>query len=247
VSQLLPEKFFERECLEVAASLLGKLVRHGPVTLRISELEAYRFPCDTASHCYRGRTPRNAVMWGPPGRAYVYLCYGLHAMFNVVADGEGRGSGVLIRACEIVTGHEHVSARRNGLEGPITLTGPGKVAQALALDTGFSGHRLFEAGGLELLDAPPVERFLVGPRVGIDYANPAHRAAPWRLALVGSPWVSQAKLLRPWNKGLERYLAAQRDTAQPSRSARARAGTQQRGLVTAAPRPLRVSPRSRRS
>jgi DNA-3-methyladenine glycosylase len=223
VPRLLSEAFFARECLEVAAGLLGKLVRHGPVTLRITELEAYRFPHDTASHCHRGRTPRNAPMWGPPGRAYVYLCYGLHQMFNVVADAAGRGSGVLIRSCEPVEGHELVQARRGGKTGPVMLTGPGKVAEALGLDTGFSGHPLFEPGGLELLDAPAADRFLVGPRVGIEFADAVHRSAPWRLALADSAWVSQRKALRPWERGLAAYLAKERDTAQhPELSRRSR-------------------------
>ncbi|MFT3922350.1 MAG: DNA-3-methyladenine glycosylase [Myxococcales bacterium] len=214
--RLLPESFFARECLEVALGLLGKLVRHGSVTLRITELEAYRFPHDTASHCHRGRTPRNAVMWGPPGRAYVYLCYGMHQMFNVVADVDGHGSGVLIRACEPVSGLELITQRRGGKTGPVALTGPGKVASALKLDTRFSGHPLFEAGGVELLDAPPVERFLVGPRVGIDFADPGHRAAPWRLAVADTRWVSERATLTPYARGGAHYLARERHTAKSS-------------------------------
>lgn len=216
---LLPESFFARECLEVALGLLGKLVRHGPVTLRITELEAYRFPCDSANHCHRGRTPRNQPMWGPPGRAYVYLCYGMHQMFNVVADVDGRGSAVLIRACEPVSGLEHIAARRGGKTGPVALTGPGKVASALALDTSYCGHRLFEAGGVELHDAPLVERFLVGPRVGIDSAEPAHRDAPWRLAVPDSKWVSERSTLQPWTRSAARYLLSERDTARADRKA----------------------------
>jgi DNA-3-methyladenine glycosylase len=215
---LLLESFFARECLELAHGLLGKLVRHGPVTLRITEVEAYRFPYDTACHCQRGRTPRNAVMWGPGGRAYVYLCYGMHQLFNVVADVEGRGSGVLIRACEPVEGLEHVQVRRGGKSGPVLLTGPGKVAAALQLDTTYSGHPLFEPGGVELLQAPALEQFLVGPRIGIDYAATEHRRAPWRLAVPDSPWVTQPAKLKLWKRGIERFLEQERDTAQPKLS-----------------------------
>ncbi len=211
--RLLPESFFARECLVVAAGLLGKLVRHGPVTLRITEVEAYRHPFDSANHCHRGRTPRNAPMWGPPGRAYVYLCYGLHQMFNVVADADGCGSGVMVRSCEPVAGLEHVVARRGGKSGPVLLTGPGKVAAALGLDTSFCGHPLFEAGGVELLDAPPAKTFLVGPRVGIDFALEEHRSAPWRLALPDTLWVSQRRGLVAWERGLVRYLKQEQRTA----------------------------------
>lgn len=210
----LPQSFFGRECLAVAAGLLGKLVRHGPVTLRITEVEAYRFPYDSANHCHRGLTRRNAPMWGPPGRAYVYLCYGLHQMFNVVAGADGHGSGVMIRSCEPVAGLEHVLARRGHKSGPVLLTGPGKVASALGLDTSFCGHPLFEEGGVEILDAPRTRSFLVGPRVGIDFALEAHRQAPWRLALPDTAWVSQRKTLRPWEHGLARFLASERSTAQ---------------------------------
>ncbi len=213
MSSLLPESFFARECLAVAHGLLGKLVRHGPVTLRITELEAYRYPYDSASHCHRGRTPRNMPMWGPPGRAYVYLCYGMHQMFNVVADVEGRGSAVLIRACEPVSGLDHIAQRRGGKRGPVSLTGPGKVASALSLDTSHCHHPLFEPGGVEILDAPAVDSFLIGPRVGIDYAAPVHRDALWRLAIPDSPWVSERRELRPWTRGVTRYLSQERDTA----------------------------------
>jgi DNA-3-methyladenine glycosylase len=207
---LLPESFYARECLEVALDLLGKLVRHGPVALRITEVEAYRYPGDTANHCRFGRTARNAPMWGPPGRAYVYLCYGLHQMLNIVADQAERGSAVLVRACEPVAGLDILSARRAGQRGPMSLTGPGKVGAALAVDTSFSGHELFTPGGLELLDAPPVRKVLVGPRVGVDYADPEHRDAPWRLAVADSLWVSQPRGLKPMIGSSARFLTEQR-------------------------------------
>lgn len=210
MSVLLPESFYARECLEVAVDLLGKHVRHGPVTLRITEVEAYRFPGDTANHCRFGQTARNAPMWGPPGRAYVYLCYGMHQMLNLVTDPAGRGAAVLVRACEPVAGIEEIRARRAGKLGPVLLTGPGKVGSALAVDTRFSGHPLFEPGGLELLDAEPARELLIGPRVGVDYAEPQHRDAPWRLALAGSAWVSQPRALKPLRGGVARYLVEQR-------------------------------------
>jgi DNA-3-methyladenine glycosylase len=205
VPRRLPQSFFARECLEVAAGLLGKVLKHGDVALRITEVEAYRQGGDSANHGRMGRTARNAAMWGPPGHAYVYLCYGLHQMLNLVTDRDGVAAAVLIRACEPVAGHAEVQRRRGGLSGPVSLAGPGKVGAALALDTTFSGHALFRAGGLELLDGPDVAKVLAGPRVGIDYAHPTHVAAPWRLALADSPWVSQRKTLAPVHD-LRRFL-----------------------------------------
>lgn len=191
----LTPAFFERDCLQVARDLIGRFLRHGDVVLRITESEAYRGPEDTACHTRSGRTTRNAPMWGPPGRAYVYLCYGLHSMLNLVTRPEG--SAVLIRACEPVAGLDVIGARRGHREGPELLAGPGRVAAALGLDTTWSHHPLCEPGGLEILEGRPAERLLVGPRVGIDYAAPEHRDAPWRFAEAGSRWVSRRQGLRP--------------------------------------------------
>jgi DNA-3-methyladenine glycosylase len=172
------------------------------VVLRITEVEAYRRPGaltggDSASHARAGRTRRNEPMFGPPGHAYVYVCYGIHAMLNVVTDRDGEAAAVLIRAAEPLEGLETISARRRGIVGPVSLTGPGKVGAALGLDTKWSGHPLFESGGLELRQGPSVERVLAGPRVGIDYATPRDRKALYRLAVAGSPWVSERRSLRP--------------------------------------------------
>ena len=217
VSPILPQSFFARESLEVAVALLGKLLQHGPVTLRITEVEAYRHPGDTANHCRFGATARNAPMWGPPGHAYVYLCYGIHQLLNLVTDREGEGAAVLIRACEPIEGVDTVMQRR-GMDkiAPALLTGPGKVGAALGLDTGFSGASLFDASGLTVRDAPPAEHVLIGPRVGVDYAEPEHRDAPWRLALAGTSWVTQRKTLRPLESSVEAFLDAQRLTLMPS-------------------------------
>jgi DNA-3-methyladenine glycosylase len=198
MSELLPQSFYARDALTVAPALLGKLLCRGDVMLRISEVEAYCHPHDSASHCRMGRTPRNAPMWGPAGYAYVYLCYGMHQMLNVVTNRDGEGAAVLIRACEPVAGHALIRERRGGLEGPQQLTGPGKVGAALGLTLGCSGQALFDRGDLYVLDAPALERWLVGPRVGISYATPEHQSAPWRFALADSLWVSQRKTLVPY-------------------------------------------------
>jgi DNA-3-methyladenine glycosylase len=180
---------------EVAPDLLGALLRHGGVTLRITEVEAYGGQGDSASHCRMGRTPRNAPMWQPGGRAYVYFCYGMHHMLNVVTGPEGRGEAVLIRSCEPVAGLELIRARRGNQQGPVLLTGPGKVAQALGVDLAFTGHPFFEPGGLELLAGAPVPTMLQGPRFGVDFAEEADRLRPWRFAEAGSLWVSHRKTL----------------------------------------------------
>ena len=203
----LPQSFYAKDALDVAPQLLGKHLRRDHVVLRITEVEAYRWPGDSANHCYSGKvTARNAPMWGPPGHAYVYLCYGLHHLLNLVTNQEGEAAVVLVRACELVKGEDVVRARRGGLEGPVLLTGPGKVGAALALNTSFSHHPLFSPGGLEVLegDDVPASDMLVGPRVGIGYAKPADQRAPWRFAISGTPWVSQRGSLRPWRQRGER-------------------------------------------
>jgi len=208
MSEVLPQSFYARDALEVAPQLLGKLLCRDGVVLRISEVEAYCHPDDTASHCRMGRTARNAPMWGPPGHAYVYLCYGLHQMLNLVTNREGEGAAVLIRSCEPVAGHDIIRARRGGIEGPNALTGPGKVGAALGLHTRCSGSPLFDANDLYVLDAPEPREWLVGPRVGIGYATPEHQRAPWRFALHESPWVTQRKTLTRVSAGASRTRKA---------------------------------------
>lgn len=195
----LPLRFFARDVLEVAPALLGQLVCKDDVVLRITEVEAYRWPGDTACHARSGRTERNAALWGPPGRAYVYLCYGLHSMLNVVTGADGVAQAVLVRACEPVEGLQTVQRRRGGKSGPVLLAGPGKVGQALGLDTGWSGHPLHRPGGLCVRPGPAPTAIAVGPRVGIEFADPEHQRLPWRFADATSRWVTQRSGLRPWS------------------------------------------------
>jgi len=196
----LPQNFFARDALEVAIDLIGKQLVRDDVVLRITEVEAYRHPDDSANHCRAGRTARNAPMWGPPGHAYVYLCYGMHQLLNLVTDQVDEGAAVLIRACEPVSGHAAIRARRGNIDGPAMLTGPGKVGAALGLDATWSGHALFEPGGLMLFDGPAPAAMLRGPRVGIDYASPRDRKAPYRIAAADTRWVSQPATLRPFRR-----------------------------------------------
>lgn len=195
--KLLPRAFFARDAVEVARDLVGKHLRRGRVILRITEVEAYRWPGDTACHARAGRTRRNDALWGPPGRAYVYLCYGLHHMLNLVTGEDGIAAAVLIRSCEVVAGQAAVRRRRGGRDGPGLLVGPGNVGQALAVDTRWSGHVLYRSGGLSAHDGQPVKSLLAGPRVGVDYAAPSHRRLPWRFASAGSACVSHKRGLRP--------------------------------------------------
>jgi DNA-3-methyladenine glycosylase len=192
----LPQSWFTRDVVEVAIDLLGRHLRRDGVVLRITEVEAYLGPSDSAAHTRMGRTARNAPMWGPGGHAYVYLCYGLHHMLNVVT-GDGEGTAVLIRSAEPVKGLATVRRRRGGKDGPALLTGPGKLGQALDLSTDWSGHPLFEPGGLDLLPGEPAARIIKGPRIGIDYARPKDARARLRFADGNSRWVCHRAKLRP--------------------------------------------------
>jgi len=183
----------------VARSLLGMRLVREEVNLRITEVEAYGGPGDSASHARHGRTARNAPMWGPPGRAYLYFCYGMHWMLNVVTGPEGEASAVLIRGAEVLTGLETVLARRNTAKATSQpCTGPGKVAQALGLDRTFDGHDLLAPGGLELRPGMPPIHLLAGPRVGISFATTEDQAQPWRYADGDSRAVLQRKALSPF-------------------------------------------------
>ncbi|XP_056171067.1 DNA-3-methyladenine glycosylase [Syzygium oleosum] len=188
--KILSREFFQMDALDLAPRLLGKFLRRDDVVLQITEVEAYR-PNDSACHGRFGITARTAPAFGPGGHAYVYLCYGLHTMLNVVADKEGIGAAVLIRSCAPVSGLETIQKRRGQqTEKPVLLTGPGKVGQALGLSTDWSSHPLYTPGGLEILDGPKPENILIGPRVGIEYALPDDVNALWRFAVAGSAWNS---------------------------------------------------------
>lgn len=176
-----------------APLLLGWQMQAHGVVLRIAEVEAYQGESDLACHASRGRTPRTAILYGPPGRLYVYLCYGIHQMVNLVCDGEGLPAAVLIRGAEVVAGHDLVRERRRGDQ---VLNGPGKVAQALALERSHTGSVLAEISapsgerrGPVALCPPdrPASRLERGPRVGVDYAGPIWSTKPWRWWIPGFP------------------------------------------------------------
>jgi len=190
------QAFFAQDARVVARQVIGKGLVRGAVAVRITEVEAYP-PLDSASHCRMGRTPRNMPMWGPPGHAYVYLCYGMHSMLNLVTNPEDEGAAVLIRAVEPVRGQREIRVRRNGRDGPVALAGPGKVGAALAVTVQDSGCPLFRRGsGLVLEEGDPPTGLLVGPRVGIDYASAEDVVAPLRFASAESAYVSHRRTLR---------------------------------------------------
>jgi DNA-3-methyladenine glycosylase len=193
----LPQAFFARPVDELAPALLGCRIKRGPVVLRITEVEAYAGPEDSASHARFGPTPRNAPMWGPPGRAYVYLCYGIHSMLNISAERAGQAAAVLIRACEPVAGIDEILRRRGGQVEPKLLAGPGRVGAALGLDSSWSHHPLHRAGGLSVLVGESPAQIVVGARVGIDYAHADDRRRAWRFAVGDSAWVSHRRGLGP--------------------------------------------------
>jgi len=197
-AQSLPKSFFAREDpVGVARDLLGKILRvpDNGCAARIVETEAYGGPHDRASHAWRGKTPRNQTMFGPPGTAYLYLCYGMHRMMNVVTAPKGVAAAVLIRGVEPMEGHEQMARRRKYAPmDPRVAAGPGALTQALGIKLSWNGCDLvsgpirIEDDGVRLTDSQVRQ----GRRVGVNYAGPAARF-PWRFSVRGNLWVSPAK------------------------------------------------------
>lgn len=192
--RLLPQSFFARDTAEVARDLLGKVVvsTAGGVTTggRIVETEAYLGSHDPGSHAAtRGVTRRNVVMYGTPGRAYVYFTYGAHHMLNLVCEIEGVAGGVLIRALEPLIGVEEMKRRRGVTDVRQVANGPGKLALALGIDLSDNDTVLGE-GRLSVHEAPPPsERVAVTGRVGLS----AGHELDLRFYLEGDPFVSRGR------------------------------------------------------
>jgi len=174
---LIVKSFYLRPVEVVAQELLGKLLCKDGVILRIYEVEAYGGMEDSASHCRFGKTRRNAPMWGSGGHCYVYLCYGVHQMLNIVTGPDGEGAAVLVRSCEVMAGVKKVLERRKTKMGPHLCNGPGKVAQALAVDKSHNLHPLFEPGGLTLRDGESPLLIERSERVGIAFADAKDQSA----------------------------------------------------------------------
>lgn len=200
MSDPLPHGFYARSAVALAPDLLGKaLVRElDGVTLigRIVEVEAYLGAEDAASHAFRGSTPRNRSMFGPPGRAYVYLIYGVHRCLNIVSGPEGSGQAVLIRALEPLAGEATMWANRGHISDQNLTNGPGKLCQALGIDKRLDGHDLCLGQKLWLEDAPPpAAPICVSPRVGVR-GDELAIARAWRYFLKDNPFVSRSPLNR---------------------------------------------------
>ncbi len=204
--------FFARHAVEVAPDLLGCVLEHqtadGLVAVELTEVEAYAGQSDPASHAYRGKTRRNAVMFGPPGHAYVYFTYGMHFCVNLVCSGKGSVSAVLLRAGAVIAGEDLARARRTKGAASVAsrdlARGPARLCQALAIDRSLDGADVCTAGSplrvragggparsgtlLARGDDPPgtPRKIVTGPRVGVSSAA----EVPWRFWYEGEPTVS---------------------------------------------------------
>jgi len=199
----LPRVCYDRPVLEVARSLLGCVLERetadGVVAVRLSEVEAYAGAIDPGSHAYRGRTARNATMFGPPGHAYVYFTYGMHYCLNLVCAPAGTAEAVLLRAGEVVAGlglarGRQPDARDRGRQPDARdrdlARGPGRLTRALAVDRALDGADVTAAGSpLRVLAGGPVPdaAVLTGPRVGVAGDG---ALTPWRFSIAGDRTVS---------------------------------------------------------
>ena len=183
----LDTAFFDRSVHTVARELIGCRLFHEGCGGIVVETESYERD-DPACHAYIGLTERTEVLFGPPGRAYVYLSYGIHSLLNAVAEPEDEAAAVLIRALEPTAGLDEIRVRRGGRPDLDLCSGPGKLTEALGVG--------LDANGADLASDPflllPRERgwageILTGPRVGITKAT----ERPWRFSLAGSPFVSR--------------------------------------------------------
>jgi len=178
----LPQRFFARDAATVARALVGCALVHRRRAGIIVETEAYVGPEDLACHARFGPTARTSVMFGPAGVSYVYLCYGIHEMFNVVTGPDGHGEAVLVRAIAPLAGlpDDHTVGR-----------GPGKVTRALGLDRRHDGRDLAR-GTLFVARYRRAKEIAVGPRIGVDYAK-EWASAPLRFWWDGHPAVTRAR------------------------------------------------------
>ena len=164
----LGKAFFERECLEVAPDLVGKILAHrteaGVLRLRITETEAYCGEADTACHAHKGKTRRTEVLYGPAGTIYLYLCYGIHWLCNIVTGQVDSPQAVLIRACQ-------------------EANGPGKLTKALKIGGELNRESVLDSGELWIEDDGKQYEILPDKRVGIGYASQEDQDRLWRFKL----------------------------------------------------------------
>jgi len=176
---------FSGDVRTVARSLLGCVARHGDTAGVIVETEAYH-ESEPACHAYAGRTPRTITLFGPPGIAYVYRSYGMHAMLNAVAEPVGVGAGVLIRALEPLDGIEMMRQRRGRERLEDLCSGPGKLTEALGIEFGHNGGDL-RTGPVTITAGAHGVEIVISQRIGITRAV----ELPWRFSLAGSRFVSR--------------------------------------------------------
>ena len=195
------------DSIDVARQLLGTILQAGDVAVRIVEVEAYRGFDDPAAHSYRGKTPRNEVMFGPAGFLYVYFVYGMHYCANVVCATDGVASAVLLRAGEVVEGIETARRRRPNARNDNELAkGPARLTSVLGIDRSDNGTDLTEpASPIRLFAGDPIpdERIRTGPRVGVAVAMDV----PWRF------WVNGSKAVSAYKRGGKRRTPLVRDNA----------------------------------
>ena len=196
----LPRRFFARDAREVAPELLGKVLVLGPRRARLVEVEAYAGGEDPGSHAYRGRTRRNATMFGPPGHLYVYFTYGMHWCANVVTGAVGVPHAVLLRGAEPLVGLEEMRAARGGARRDRELcAGPARLCQALGIEGVHDGADLtVTTGGSPWLGddgRPPPPFPATSPRIGLSAGRGA--AQPWRWAVPDDPHVSRRRPGQP--------------------------------------------------
>jgi DNA-3-methyladenine glycosylase len=192
----LEKQFYEIPTLVLAEKLLGKIFVHtlpGNIQLkgRIVETEAYLGLDDEACHAWRGKTPRNRIMFQEPGTMYIYFSYGCHYLLNIVSEPEHSAGAVLLRAMEPVEGKSFMQEQRGTTLETALMSGPAKLAQALAIDCRYSGSNLF-GDEFYLENAPPVPEAMIGTsaRVGISRS----RDLPWRKFIINNPHVSKARI-----------------------------------------------------
>jgi DNA-3-methyladenine glycosylase len=221
---LIPRDFFARHSVQVAPELLGCVIEHqtaaGLVAVELTEVEAYAGASDPASHAYRGKTARNAVMFGPPGHAYVYFTYGMHFCVNLVCLGNGSASAVLLRAGRVIEGEELARARRTGRPGGAgdpsrdrrsvpfrdLARGPARLCQALDIDRSQDGADVVVADSPLRMRWPDArttarsagKKVASGPRVGVSAAA----EVPWRFWIEGEPTVSAYRPAAPRRRKL---------------------------------------------
>lgn len=192
----VPPSFYDRPVVEVARDLVGCVVEHDGCAGVIVETEAYHHS-EPACHAYVGLTARTSVLFGDPGKAYIYRSYGIHALLNAVCEHPSVGAAVLIRALEPIEGLERMRGRRGVAKDIDLCNGPGKLTQALGIDLELNDTNLYEGPILIHPREGSAPDLVVGQRIGITKAVDL----PWRFCAAGSRYVS-----RPWPAGLRETL-----------------------------------------